>query len=86
MSFPEDTYDDTQSDAGQNAGAMSIRQWEAFRIRAVALEMAVRWAVSWDSASLDEVLDVAEAFERFLRGEVRDETAYEEEHGNGTES
>jgi hypothetical protein len=55
---------------------MSIQQWEAFRLRAVALEMAVRLAATWESASLEEVLEVAEEFEAFLRGE---------EQGNGTE-
>jgi hypothetical protein len=55
---------------------MSIVQWEAFRVRAVALEMAVRLASAWGTASLYEVLEVADECEAFLRGE---------EDGNGTE-
>jgi hypothetical protein len=55
---------------------MSIVQWETFRIRAAALEQAVAWVSVWDASSTSDVLEVAEEFEAFLRGE----------NSNGTES
>jgi len=70
------TQDQAWEKARDDERGMSIQQWEAFRIRAVALEMAVRLASTWETTSLEEVLEVADECEAFLRGE---------DQGNGTE-
>jgi hypothetical protein len=68
--------DEAPEQVTDDAGGMSLREWETFRIRAAALEQAVAWVSVWDASSTSDVLEVAEEFEAFLRGE----------NSNGTES
>lgn len=70
---------------GSAKGGMTIQQWEAFRIRAEALEQAVKWGSGWESGTITDVLDTAEELVLWLETGRRYEVRDLEEADNGPE-